>query len=119
MVAPVLDAVDDHRAVGGRTPPLEGAGSRLVFRPARGDDARFLAELAGEAFGTYGDYETVAGMLNAAAGAIPQAGDTFFVGGLELTVVQRDDRRVRMVRARRPKASEPPPPRAPEAKPPG
>src|SRR5205085_4742856 len=65
-----------------------------------------------------GDYETVAGMLNAAAGAIPQAGDCFFVGGLELTVVQRDDRRVRMVRARRPKASEPPPPRAPEAKPP-
>ena len=40
-------------------PPLEGAGSRLVFRPARADDARFLAELAGEAFGTYGDYEAV------------------------------------------------------------
>jgi CBS domain containing-hemolysin-like protein len=51
-----------------------------------------------------GDYETVGGMLNAAAGAIPQAGDCFFVGGLELTVVQRDDRRVRTVRVRRPKS---------------
>ncbi len=53
-----------------------------------------------------GDYETVAGMLNAAAGAIPQVNDCFFVGGLELTVVQRDERRVRMVRARRPKELE-------------
>jgi CBS domain containing-hemolysin-like protein len=49
-----------------------------------------------------GDYETVAGMLNAAAGAIPQSGDCFFVAGLELTIVQRDDRRVRMVKVRRP-----------------
>jgi ribosomal protein S18 acetylase RimI-like enzyme len=40
-------------------PSLEGAGLRLAFRPARTGDARFLAELAGEAFGTYGDYQTV------------------------------------------------------------
>jgi CBS domain containing-hemolysin-like protein len=53
-----------------------------------------------------GDYETVAGMLNAAAGAIPQVGDCFFVAGLELTVDQRDDRRVRQVRVRKPKAAE-------------
>ena len=53
-----------------------------------------------------GDYETVAGMLNATAGAIPQPGDCFFVAGLELTVVQRDERRVRLVKVQRPKATE-------------
>jgi len=40
-------------------PSPESPGSRLVFRPAGADDARFLAELAGEAFGSYGDYQTV------------------------------------------------------------
>lgn len=62
-----------------------------------------------------GDYETVAGLLNAAAGAIPQTGDCFFVAGLELTIVQRDERRVRMVRVNRPKAIE----GAAAARPPG
>jgi ribosomal protein S18 acetylase RimI-like enzyme len=42
-----------------REAPIEGAGPRLVFRRARAGDARFLAELAGEAFGIYGDYQTV------------------------------------------------------------
>jgi len=42
-----------------------------------------------------------------AAGAIPQAGDRFFIGGLELTVAQRDDRRVRLVRIARPKSIPP------------
>lgn len=57
-------------------------------------------------------FETLAGLLNTCAGAIPQAGDHFFVGGLELTVAQRDDRRVRMVRVGRAPRSEPPPARA-------
>ena len=56
-----------------------------------------------------GDFETLGGLLNSCAGAIPQAGDRFYVGGLELTVVQRDDRRVRLVRVSRAKASQPPP----------
>ena len=56
-----------------------------------------------------GDFETLAGLLNSCAGAIPQMGDRFFVGGLELTVVQRDDRRVRLVRVARGKGSHPPP----------
>jgi CBS domain containing-hemolysin-like protein len=55
-------------------------------------------------------FETLAGLLNSCAGAIPQAGDRFFVNGLELTVAQRDDRRVRMVRVSRAPRSEPPPP---------
>jgi ribosomal protein S18 acetylase RimI-like enzyme len=33
-----------------------GASRRLAFRGARAGDARFLAELAAEAFGPYGDY---------------------------------------------------------------
>ena len=56
-----------------------------------------------------GDFETLGGLLNSAAGAIPQANDRFFIGGLELTVVQRDDRRVRLVRIARPKTVPPPP----------
>ena len=59
-----------------------------------------------------GEFETLGGLLNSCAGAIPQAGDRFYVGGLELTVVQRDDRRVRMVRISRAKGSQPPPPRS-------
>ena len=54
-----------------------------------------------------GDFETLAGLLNSAAGAIPQTGDCFFIGGLELTAVQRDDRRVRLVRIARPKSVPP------------
>ena len=57
------------------------------------------------------DFETVSGMLNSAAGAIPQAGDCFFIGGLEFTVLQRDDRRVRTVRVGRPAKSVPAPPK--------
>ena len=62
-------------------PQLEGAGSRLVFRPARADDAQFLAELAGEAFGTYGDYEAVVAAW---------AADRF----VEATIAVHDDTRV-------------------------
>ncbi len=48
-----------------------------------------------------GAYETLAGFLNALAGAIPQVGDTFFYGGLQLTVAKRNEKRVRQVRIRR------------------
>ena len=58
-----------------------------------------------------GDFETLGGLLNSCAGAIPQTGDRFFVGGLELTVVQRDERRVQLVRVARGKQSHPPPAR--------
>ena len=58
-----------------------------------------------------GDFETLAGLLNSCAGAIPQTGDRFFVGGLELTVATRDDRHVRTVRVARAKPSLPPPAR--------
>lgn len=55
-------------------------------------------------------FETLGGLLNSMAGAIPQAGDRFYVGGWELTVAQRDDRRVRLVRLVR-SQSIPPAPR--------
>jgi CBS domain containing-hemolysin-like protein len=58
-----------------------------------------------------GGFETLAGLLNFCAGAIPHQGDRFFVGGLELTVAQRDERRVRTVRIGRAPRSEPPAPR--------
>ena len=53
------------------------------------------------------DVPVVASLLNACAGAIPQSGERFFVGGLELTVAQRDDRRVRLVRVARAQSQPP------------
>jgi putative hemolysin len=81
-------------------------GTALLPAETRIDEINraFDAELPAD-----GGFETLAGLLNTCAGAIPQAGDHFFVGGLELTVAQRDDRRVRMVRVGRAARSEPPP----------
>ena len=67
-----------------------------------------LNQSLGAALPDGGDFETLGGLLNATAGAIPQTGDRFFIGGLELTVVQRDDRRARLVRIARPKTAPPP-----------
>ena len=67
-----------------------------------------LNESLGASLPGGGDFETLGGLLNSAAGAIPQSGDCFFIGGLELTVVQRDDRRVRLVRIARAKTVPPP-----------
>ncbi|MBS2021235.1 MAG: HlyC/CorC family transporter [Deltaproteobacteria bacterium] len=55
-----------------------------------------------------GAFKTLGGLLNSCAGSIPQTGDRFFVGGLELTVAQRDDRRVRLVRVHRAQSAPPP-----------
>ena len=71
-----------------------------------------LNESLGTALPNQGDFETLSGLLNSAAGAIPQTGDRFYIGGLELTVVQRDDRRVRLVRVARSKTAPPPVSRA-------
>ncbi len=46
-------------------------------------------------------YETIAGFLNALAGAIPSAGDRFFWRGWLFTVAEADPRRVTRVRATR------------------
>lgn len=46
-------------------------------------------------------YETVAGFLNAIAGAIPSRGDRFFWRGWVFTIVDADPRRVTKVRAAR------------------
>ncbi len=46
-------------------------------------------------------YETMAGFLNAVAGAIPSKGDRFFWKGWVFTVADADPRRVTKVRAAR------------------
>jgi CBS domain containing-hemolysin-like protein len=55
-----------------------------------------------------GAFETLGGLLNSCAGAIPRTGDRFFVGGLELTVAKADERHVRLVRLQRPLSVPPP-----------
>ena len=89
-------------------PPLGADGTALLRGDARIDEVN---QVLGAQLPRDGAFETLAGLLNACAGAIPQAGDRFYVGGLELTVAQRDDRRVRLVRVSR-ALSQPPSPRA-------
>ena len=85
-------------------PPLGSDGTVLVRGEARIDEVN---QVLGAHLPRDGDFETLAGLLNACAGAIPQFGDRFYVGGLELTVAQRDDRRVRLVRVARAQSQPP------------
>jgi magnesium and cobalt exporter, CNNM family len=99
----IVGEIRDEHDSEGPTPQYGPDGTAVVRAEIR------LGEL-NEALGAQlpeGDFETLGGLLNSAAGAIPQAGDRFFVGGMELTVVQRDDRRVRLVRVARPKSLPP------------
>jgi magnesium and cobalt exporter, CNNM family len=103
----VGDIRDEHDAEAA-VPPLGADGTALVRGEARLDDVN---QVLGAKLPRDGAFETLAGLLNSCAGAIPQVGDRFYVGGLELTVAQRDERRVRLVRVARAQ-SQPPPPRA-------
>jgi putative hemolysin len=87
-------------------PPLGPDGTTLVRAETRIEEVN---EALGAELPRDGGFETLAGLLNSCAGAIPQTGDRFYVGGLELTVLQRDDRRVRLVRISKASATQPPP----------
>jgi CBS domain containing-hemolysin-like protein len=106
----IVGEIRDEHDTEGPQPQFGPDGSALVRGDLRVED---LNRALGSQLPGSGDFETLGGLLNSCAGAIPQAGDRFYVGGLELTVVQRDDRRVRLVRVARAKgtASQPPPPR--------
>jgi CBS domain containing-hemolysin-like protein len=101
----IVGEIRDEHDTEGPKPQFGPDGTALVRAEIRVGD---LNQALGAQLPEQGDFETLGGLLNAAAGAIPQAGDRFYIGGLELTVVQRDDRRVRMVRVARPKTSAPP-----------
>jgi CBS domain containing-hemolysin-like protein len=102
----IVGEIRDEHDSEGPSPQFGPDGTALVRAEIRlGDlNAALSAQLPDG-----GDFETLGGLLNSAAGAIPQAGDRFFIGGLELTVAQRDDRRVRLVRIARPKSIPPTP----------
>ena len=101
----IVGEIRDEHDADGPSPQFGPDGTALVRAEIRvGDLNQSLGSQLPD-----GDFETLAGLLNATAGAIPQSGDRFFIGGLELTVVQRDDRRVRLVRIARPKTAPPPP----------
>jgi len=100
IVGEIRDEHDTEVAV----PPLGADGTALVRGEARIDEVN---QVLGAQLPRDGDFETLAGLLNSCAGAIPQFGDRFYVGGLELTVAQRDDRRVRLVRIARAQSQPP------------
>ncbi|HEY6912785.1 MAG TPA: hemolysin family protein [Myxococcales bacterium] len=101
----IVGEIRDEHDREGPMPQFGADGTALVRAEIRVDD---LNQALGAQLPEQDDFETLGGLLNSAAGAIPQAGDRFYIGGLELTVVQRDDRRVRLVRVARPKPSSPP-----------
>src|SRR5437764_1005929 len=101
----IVGEIRDEHDTEGPVPSFGPDGTALVRAELRVDD---LNRALNAALPDGGDFETLGGLLNATAGAIPQTGDRFFIGGLELTVVQRDDRRARLVRIARPKTAPPP-----------
>jgi putative hemolysin len=102
----IVGEIRDEHDMEGPTPSFGADGTALVRAEiGLGELNRALTAQLPDG----GDFETLGGLLNSAAGAIPQMGDRFYIGGLELTVVQRDDRRVRLVRIARPKTFPPPP----------
>ena len=100
----IVGEIHDEHDKEGPAPQFGPDGTALVRAEVRVDD---LNESLGAKLPNQGDFETLGGLLNSAAGAIPQTGDRFYIGGLELTVVQRDDRRVRLVRVTRSKSAPP------------
>ncbi len=100
----IVGEIHDEHDKEGPAPQFGPDGTALVRAEVRVDD---LNESLGAKLPDQGDFETLGGLLNSAAGAIPQTGDRFYIGGLELTVVQRDDRRVRLVRVARSKSAPP------------
>ena len=96
---------EERRPAESPIPPLGPDGTTQVRAETRIED---LNDALGVNLPRDSGFETLAGLLNSAAGAIPQTGDRFYVGGLELTVLQRDDRRVRMVRIARAAPTQPP-----------
>ena len=102
----IVGEIRDEHDTEASVPPLGPDGTALVRGEARIDEVN---QVLGADLPHDGAFETLAGLLNSCAGAIPQAGDRFYVGGLELTVAQRDDRRVRLVRVARSQSAPPPP----------
>jgi CBS domain containing-hemolysin-like protein len=101
----IIGEIRDEHDVELALPQLGPDGTAIVRAETRIEDLN--RELGAALPG--GDFETVSGLLNSAAGAIPQTGDCFFIAGLEFTVLQRDDRHVRLVRVGRPAKTAPPP----------
>jgi putative hemolysin len=102
----IVGEIRDEHDVEVALPPLGPDGTVILRAETRVADLnRSLAVTLPDG----GDFETISGLLNSAAGAIPQTGDRFFIGGLDFTVMARDDRRVRLVRVGRPLKSMPPP----------
>src|SRR5438270_2204201 len=105
----IVGEIRDEHDKEGPQPQFGPDGSALVRAEMRLEE---LNRALGAKLPDGGDFETLGGLPNSAAGAIPQAGDRFYIGGLELTVVQRDERRVRLLRLARSKSAPPAAPRA-------
>lgn len=81
-----------------QVPFVEGAdGSLDVLGRASADD---LAERLGAEL-SEGDFDSVAGWISTALGAIPHAGQTLLIDGLGVEILSADKKRIHKVRVRR------------------
>jgi CBS domain containing-hemolysin-like protein len=99
----VGDVRDEHdRAEQATVRPL-GRGSWLVSGLLRDDE---VVEATGFAM-PHGEYETLAGLVLARLGRIPDVGEEVTVDGWRLTVMRRDRNRIAELRLARPGSDEP------------
>src|SRR4030081_528716 len=75
----IVGEIHDEHDKEGPAPQFGPDGTALVRAEVRVDD---LNESLGAKLPNQGDFETLGGLLNSAAGAIPQTGDRFYIGGL-------------------------------------
>jgi CBS domain containing-hemolysin-like protein len=94
----VGDVRDEHDAGEQARVRALGAGSWLVSGLLRADE---IAEATGFAMPD-GDYETLAGLVLARCGRIPDVGDDVEIDGWHLTVMRRDRNRVAELRVTAP-----------------
>src|SRR5256885_3501775 len=89
----IVGEIHDEHDKEGPAPQFGPDGTALVRAEVRVDD---LNESLGAKLPNQGDFETLGGLLNSAAGALPQTSAPFYIGGLGQTVVLRDDAESRL-----------------------
>ncbi|HHO54142.1 MAG TPA: HlyC/CorC family transporter [Deltaproteobacteria bacterium] len=94
LLEEVIGDIEDERDL--RTPSIRRLGEREWRVPAR-TEIDELEEVLGHAL-PKGEYETIAGLLLAVTGRIPEAGEVVRIGGLIVHIEAASDRAVHLVR---------------------
>src|SRR2546425_13202382 len=91
----IVGEIRDEHDKEGPAPQFGPDGTALVRAETRVEEVNHAL---GAKLPSDGGFETLGGLLNSTAGAIPQAGGPFHIGGLELAVGEHGDAPGRVVR---------------------